>query len=102
MFKPRDGLRASPLMSALVVLWIAALAAVAVNASGPGGAPPAKSMPAAPARSAQPPAQAGDYVGQDTCLTCHDDKNYKGTAHALVSNPRSPVTTQARKKRAAL
>ena len=93
MFTLRDGLRASPLMSALVVLWIAALSAVAVTASGPGGAPPAKRMTAAPARSAQPPAQAGDYVGQDTCLTCHEDRNYKGTAHALVSNPRSPVAT---------
>ena len=32
-------------------------------------------------------------MGQDTCLTCHDSQGYKGTAHAMVSNPRSPVAT---------
>ena len=92
MFKLRDGLPARPLATALVLLWIAALGVVATSASAPGGAPAKKGV-AAPAPAGQPQAQAGDYVGQDTCLTCHDDRNYKGTAHALVSNPRSPVAT---------
>jgi DmsE family decaheme c-type cytochrome len=43
---------------------------------------------------AQVPAQTpGEYVGQDTCLTCHESQTYKGTAHAMVSNPRSPAST---------
>jgi DmsE family decaheme c-type cytochrome len=35
----------------------------------------------------------GDYAGQDTCLTCHESQNYKGTAHALTSNNRTPAST---------
>ena len=34
---------------------------------------------------------AGDYAGQDTCVTCHEDQTYKGTMHALTSNPRTPA-----------
>jgi DmsE family decaheme c-type cytochrome len=55
--------------------------------------------PAAAAATSKAPAvqaaavQAGDYVGQDTCLTCHEDRNYKGTLHALTSNPKSPAST---------
>ena len=91
MFRLRDEFRARSLATAIVLGWIAGFGVVAASASAGSGAPPAKK--AAVALVAQPPAQAGDYVGQDTCLTCHEDKNYKGTAHALVSNPRSPVTT---------
>jgi DmsE family decaheme c-type cytochrome len=36
---------------------------------------------------------AGDYAGQDTCLTCHESQNYKGTAHALTSSSRTPAAT---------
>lgn len=39
---------------------------------------------------AQDPSQ---YVGQDTCLTCHEQQSYKGTLHALTSNPRTPAST---------
>ena len=38
----------------------------------------------------QPP---GEYVGQETCLTCHESQGYKGTAHALTSNDRTPAST---------
>jgi len=34
---------------------------------------------------------AGDYAGQDTCLTCHESQTYKGTMHGLASNPRTPA-----------
>jgi DmsE family decaheme c-type cytochrome len=80
-----------------MVLWgagIALIAAGSTPASTPAGnnaAAPTPNSKTAPV--VLPQAQAGDYVGQDTCLTCHDDRNYKGTAHALVSNPRSPVAT---------
>jgi len=33
------------------------------------------------------------YVGEETCLGCHDTQNYKGTAHALKTNPRTPAST---------
>jgi DmsE family decaheme c-type cytochrome len=46
-----------------------------------------KASPASPSFSQNP----GDYVGQDTCLGCHEDQHYKGTTHALVSNPRTPA-----------
>jgi DmsE family decaheme c-type cytochrome len=36
---------------------------------------------------------AGEYVGEAACLTCHDTQGYKGTAHALTTNPRSPAST---------
>jgi DmsE family decaheme c-type cytochrome len=41
---------------------------------------------------AAPIQDADDYVGQDTCLTCHETQTYKGTMHALVSNPRTPAS----------
>ena len=41
---------------------------------------------------AAPVQDAGEYAGQDTCLTCHEDQSYKGTSHALVSNPRTPAS----------
>lgn len=44
--------------------------------------------------AAPPPAQdTALYVGQDTCLTCHEDQNYDGTAHAFAANERTPAAT---------
>src|SRR5262245_3431507 len=83
-----DGFPARALIIVLVVLW-AAMVGRAVAASGPrqnGTASSAK----APAASAE---QASDDIGEDTCLTCHEDRNYKGTRHALVSLPKSPAAT---------
>ena len=50
-------------------------------------------------RSQQPPAQpapAAGYVGEDTCLTCHEDqkKGYSDTAHGSAALPRSPAAAQ--------
>src|SRR6266508_1769346 len=90
MSKPSDGFPPRQLITALVILWMAAIGAVATSAS-PSGGPPAKKTAAASPAAAQP--QTGDYVRQDTCVTCHDTQSYKGTAHALVSNPRSPAST---------
>src|SRR6185295_5195764 len=38
-------------------------------------------------------AQAAGYVGQDTCITCHSDKEgtLKGTEHGQAKNPRAPA-----------
>jgi DmsE family decaheme c-type cytochrome len=47
-------------------------------------------------QAAPPPAAGGDYVGEDTCLTCHEDmtKGYRGSAHARVQDARSPAANR--------
>jgi DmsE family decaheme c-type cytochrome len=35
----------------------------------------------------------GAYVGESTCLTCHDNSTYTGTAHAITTNERTPAAT---------
>lgn len=40
-----------------------------------------------------PPAQQAEYVGQDTCLGCHEGKA-AGGAHARAFNPNSPAASQ--------
>ena len=52
-----------------------------------------KSTNSSQSLSAPQVAPASEYVGQETCLGCHDDKGYKGTKHALASNPKTPVAT---------
>ena len=51
---------------------------------------------AAASRSQNAPPQAGpdSYVGDDTCLTCHEGQGYKGTAHGRSANPRTPAAVQ--------
>jgi len=51
--------------------------------------PEAKAARTSPVALAQDPAQ---YVGETTCLTCHDQK-YDGTAHAVKANSRTPAAT---------
>jgi DmsE family decaheme c-type cytochrome len=46
---------------------------------------------AGPPSQAGPPAQAAEYAGQDTCLACHEDHSYKGTAHGRAFNGRTPA-----------
>ena len=45
------------------------------------------------ARSAAQTQTAANYAGEETCLTCHDQQSYKGTAHALVTSDRAPAAT---------
>ena len=51
-----------------------------------------QARPASPAKPAVQPPPAG-YVGQDTCLGCHDDraKGLTGTMHGNAAHPRSPA-----------
>jgi DmsE family decaheme c-type cytochrome len=76
----RTGLAAAGLTAA--VLWFTSPARA--TADNPQVKPPAAAAHAAP---------AGDYVGQDTCLGCHTDRDYKGTAHGLTTNQRTPAAT---------
>ena len=52
---------------------------------------PSAAQTAAPpaGQTAAPPATNG-YVGESTCVACHDQK-YSGTAHGLKSNERTPA-----------
>jgi DmsE family decaheme c-type cytochrome len=43
--------------------------------------------------SPRAPAAPGDYVGEDTCLGCHEDRAYKGTLHGLAMKERTPAAT---------
>ena len=58
-------------------------------------APPSASRTVAP-RLAMSQAQApqSGYVGEATCLTCHENQSYKGTKHSLAFNERTPAATQ--------
>jgi DmsE family decaheme c-type cytochrome len=79
--------RVPGLTVALVLGLVAAWAGVLVQAA------PQKPRVAA-AGQAQPPAAAPPadaFAGEDTCLGCHQDRAYKGTAHALAFNERTPA-----------
>src|SRR3954462_8297635 len=45
---------------------------------GRAGGVAADQAPSPGRAGAAPQAPAGDYVGEDTCMGCHDDKSYKG------------------------
>ena len=57
--------------------------------------PPAAPSPSAGQARAAAPAQApaGEYAGEATCLSCHEDRAYKGTKHGLSLNERTPAAT---------
>lgn len=46
-----------------------------------------------PGRAPVQAAQAAEYAGEATCLGCHEDKAYKGTAHGLILKERTPAAT---------
>ena len=59
--------------------------------------PPAKNSPPPQNPPQQPTAGSGaTYVGESTCLTCHDDKKqgYVGSPHHRAVDPRSPGAKQ--------
>ncbi|HEY3160279.1 MAG TPA: DmsE family decaheme c-type cytochrome [Vicinamibacterales bacterium] len=57
--------------------------ALAGGTSASAGGQPAQKAPA-----------AGEYAGEATCLTCHEDHSYKGTAHGLALNERTPAANR--------
>src|SRR4029453_5916082 len=87
----------SPLfiLTGAVAVWLAVMVTVSASA-GParqGGSPVG---PAAPAQAAKA-TPSGGFVGEETCLTCHEDmkKGYYGSPHSRTRNPRTPAATQA-------
>ena len=85
------------LLTATLALGLAcAMSTASVETAPRGRAPapqqkPAQQKPAAPAPAAKAP--PGEYVGEQTCLGCHDTQSYKGTAHAITANVRTPAAT---------
>ena len=80
---------------AAIGFWIAVMVTVSVSASTAtrqNGAP----APKGPEIAQTTPAQATGYVGEETCLTCHEDqkKGYHGSPHARAANPRTPAAAQ--------
>src|SRR5262245_43307098 len=77
------------LFPAALCLLAAALGVRVVSAMTEGRLAPIPLVTAAAA-----PQQA-EYVGSDTCTTCHSDKEQtlKGTPHAEAHNPRAPAAT---------
>jgi hypothetical protein len=72
-----------------LALWLVVM--VSVGATSPRQNSGTKASPAAaPATEAVP---AAAYAGDDTCLTCHEEKTkgYHGSAHARVADPRTPA-----------
>ena len=53
----------------------------------------ASQTPATPATQQAPPS-GGEYVGMDTCLTCHDDHAINMTPHGKAFNERTPAANQ--------
>jgi DmsE family decaheme c-type cytochrome len=78
-------------ITAAIGLWIAVMVTVSVSAAprqnngAPAKAPEAATAPAT--------AQQSGYVGEETCLTCHEDqkRGYHGSPHARTANPRTPA-----------
>ena len=70
------------------VVWLAALTSVRATPAAAPEVGPARAEKAAPAQN---PPQAGTYVGQDTCVTCHDDKRAGMGKHGLAVDSRTPA-----------
>lgn len=77
-----------------LAIWFVVMVTVAATASprqnGAAGKEPAG------AQAAQTAAPASGFVGEETCLTCHEDmkKGYHGSPHARTQDPRSPAAAK--------
>ena len=76
---------------ALACVLVGAIATAEVET-----APQAAQPKPAPGQKAGAATPAAEYVGQDTCLACHDDrsKGLSGTVHGKAAHPRSPAAAQ--------
>lgn len=95
-----------PWLLCALAAWIVAFASTRASEATPDTSPPPpvenldavqnppQKPPPTPAQAAGAP--AAKYVGQDTCLNCHDDKKkgYEGSAHHRAADPRTPAAKQ--------
>jgi DmsE family decaheme c-type cytochrome len=89
MMRPRVVLAAAGLLYGLALVTVSRMESPVLAAGAP--ALPEQSRQAAPAA---PP--AADYVGNDTCLGCHEDttRHLANTVHWKAANPRSPAAAR--------
>jgi DmsE family decaheme c-type cytochrome len=82
-----------------IAMWMVVVVSVAATpqasqstSSSTTAAAPAKPTPT-PAGTPPSAQQTAGFVGDDTCLTCHEDqaKGYHGSPHARALDPRSPA-----------
>jgi DmsE family decaheme c-type cytochrome len=87
-----------------LVIWLGVVIAVGASTAPRQNRPAEtpKAAPAAKGTSAQSPspasgAAAGDYVGEEKCLECHEDegKGYHATPHSRVKNARTPAANNS-------
>ena len=81
-----------------LAVWLIALVGIRANAPDRPAGPKANPEEVAvivnnPQPTLQQATPAADYVGEDTCLTCHEGQGYAGTLHALKSNAKTPAST---------
>jgi DmsE family decaheme c-type cytochrome len=81
-------------ITAAIGLWIAVMVSVSVSAATRQNGAPAPKAPETV--TAATTTQATGFVGEETCLTCHEDqkKGYHGSPHARAANPRTPAAKQ--------
>jgi DmsE family decaheme c-type cytochrome len=86
MWKRSDGFPAHRLVAALALVSVTAIGAAAAAEKRPA----AKTPPAAAD-------QASGYVGEETCVTCHESegKALHQTLHGKAQNPRTPAAGQS-------
>ena len=80
-------------LTGALALWLAVTVTIAASAaSAQTGKPAAHPSDVAAATAASATTAAG-YVGEETCLTCHEDmkKGYQGSPHSRTHNPRTPA-----------
>src|SRR5437660_7584649 len=80
-------------ISGAIALWVAVMVTVSAGAASRQNGAPAAKGPSTAATTPAAKTEAG-YVGEETCLGCHEDKKYHGTAHARAKNPRTPAAGQ--------
>ena len=83
-------MRANTWFACVTISLVLFLTAVIFATSSPAVA---VAVAASPPQLAAPPGQTGGaYAGEATCLSCHDDRSYRG-AHAHAFNQRTPAAT---------
>lgn len=80
-------------ITAAIGLWIAVMVTVSASTGPRQNSAPQVKAPEAATATATP---VSGYVGEDTCLTCHEDqkKGYHGSPHARAANPRTPAANK--------
>ena len=89
------------LLPGAAVLYVIVAVARGIAAPAPAPAPSADITREAPPGESTEPGTAPDrqqagYIGQDTCVTCHEgfDRTINATKHGFVRHPRTPAAAQ--------